>query len=98
MVSGTFDEIMRAMELIIEKLSHEVLLLMSPFRLVFFFFSQKPVSFDSLFDLYCLLTLNFGWFVQEEDGNDADGLSTLKLAVPNSSCGAIIGKGGATIK
>lgn len=64
MVSGTFDEIMRAMELIIEKLSHEVLLLMSPFRLVFFFFfSQKPVSFDSLFDLYCLLTLNFGWFV-----------------------------------
>ncbi|KAH7669561.1 K Homology domain-containing protein [Dioscorea alata] len=57
MVSGTFDEIMRAMELIIEKLSHE-----------------------------------------EEDGNDADGLSSLKLAVPNSSCGAIIGKGGATIK
>ncbi|KAM0942034.1 putative K domain-containing protein [Dioscorea sansibarensis] len=57
MVSGTFDEIMRAMELIIEKLSHE-----------------------------------------EEDGIDADGLSNLKLAVPNSSCGAIIGKGGATIK
>ncbi|XP_074582663.1 protein BTR1-like isoform X2 [Curcuma longa] len=33
-----------------------------------------------------------------EDGNDAEGRSKVRLIVPNSSCGAIIGKGGSTIK
>ncbi|XP_060212499.1 protein BTR1-like isoform X1 [Lycium barbarum] len=33
-----------------------------------------------------------------EDGGDADLRSKVRLVVPNSSCGGIIGKGGATIK
>ncbi|XP_074577001.1 protein BTR1-like [Curcuma longa] len=33
-----------------------------------------------------------------EDGNDAEGRSKIRLIVPNSSCGALIGKGGSTIK
>ncbi|XP_042435772.1 protein BTR1-like isoform X2 [Zingiber officinale] len=33
-----------------------------------------------------------------EDGNDAEGRSKVRLIVPNSSCGALIGKGGSTIK
>ncbi|KAJ0966640.1 hypothetical protein J5N97_023557 [Dioscorea zingiberensis] len=57
MVSGSFHEIMKAMELILGKLLHE-----------------------------------------EEDITDAEGRSRLKLLVPNSSCGALIGKGGSTIK
>ncbi|KAF8075430.1 hypothetical protein N665_1094s0011 [Sinapis alba] len=33
-----------------------------------------------------------------EDGNDVEPRRRLRLVVPNSSCGGIIGKGGATIK
>ncbi|CAN6476964.1 unnamed protein product [Victoria cruziana] len=33
-----------------------------------------------------------------EDGDDAESASKLRLVVPNSACGGIIGKGGSTIK
>ena len=33
-----------------------------------------------------------------EDGDEADPRSKVRLIVPNSSCGGIIGKGGSTIK
>ncbi|XP_058182000.1 protein BTR1 isoform X4 [Rhododendron vialii] len=59
MVSGTFDEILRAVDLILSKLLNE----------------------------FCV-----------EDGEDVDPKSKLRLIVPNSSCGGIIGKGGANIK
>ncbi|KAF6171554.1 hypothetical protein GIB67_018078 [Kingdonia uniflora] len=59
MVSGTVDEIIKAMELIFGKLLSES-------------------------------------FV--DDGNDVDPRSKVRLIVPNSCCGGIIGKGGATIK
>ncbi|KAI8539727.1 hypothetical protein RHMOL_Rhmol09G0205200 [Rhododendron molle] len=59
MVSGTFDEILKAVDLILSKLLNE-------------------------------------FYV--EDGEDVDPKSKLKLIVPNSSCGGIIGKGGANIK
>ncbi|CAL5404313.1 unnamed protein product [Camellia sinensis] len=59
MVSGTVDEILKGMELILAKLLNE-------------------------------------FYV--EDGDDVDPRSKLRLIVPNSSCGGIIGKGGATIK
>ncbi|XP_043707381.1 protein BTR1-like isoform X2 [Telopea speciosissima] len=36
--------------------------------------------------------------VHSEDGDDVDPRSKVRLIVPNSSCGGIIGKGGATIK
>ncbi|CAD5180554.1 unnamed protein product [Musa acuminata subsp. malaccensis] len=57
LISGAFSEVMKAMELILEKLLNEV-----------------------------------------EEGNDVEGRSKVRLIVPNSSCGAIIGKGGSTIK
>ncbi|KAK3159509.1 hypothetical protein QOZ80_2AG0150970 [Eleusine coracana subsp. coracana] len=57
MVSGLFDEVIKAMELILEKLLDE-----------------------------------------GEEFNDAETRPKVKLVVPNSSCGGIIGKGGATIK
>ncbi|XP_074571728.1 protein BTR1-like isoform X2 [Curcuma longa] len=57
LISGTFDEVLKATELILEKILSEV-----------------------------------------EDGNDVEGRTKVKLIVPNSSCGAIIGKGGSTIK
>ncbi|KAK1265868.1 hypothetical protein QJS04_geneDACA000264 [Acorus gramineus] len=59
MLSGGFDEVMKAMELIFMKLLSEV---------------------------------------QAEDGDDVDGRMKVRLVVPNSSCGGIIGKGGSTIK
>lgn len=59
MVSGTFDEILKAVDLILSKLLNE-------------------------------------FYV--EDGEDVDPKSKLRLIVPNSSCGGIIGKGGANIK
>ncbi|OVA19485.1 K Homology domain [Macleaya cordata] len=59
MVSGGFDEIMKAMELILAKLLSEV---------------------------------------HAEEDEDVDARSKVRLIVPNSSCGGIIGKGGATIK
>ncbi|KAF6167739.1 hypothetical protein GIB67_017234 [Kingdonia uniflora] len=59
MVSGGFNEIMHATELILSKLSSEV---------------------------------------HVEDGDNVDPRSKVRLVVPNSSCGGIIGKGGATIK
>ncbi|KAF5948038.1 hypothetical protein HYC85_013995 [Camellia sinensis] len=59
MVSGTVDEILKGMELILAKLLNEFYI---------------------------------------EDGDDVDPRSKLRLIVPNSSCGGIIGKGGATIK
>ncbi|XP_068640670.1 protein BTR1-like isoform X4 [Aristolochia californica] len=58
MISGAFDDILKATELILSKLLSEVHL--------------------------------------EDD--DADHKSKVRLIVPNSSCGCIIGKGGATIK
>ncbi|XP_039037425.1 protein BTR1-like isoform X3 [Hibiscus syriacus] len=59
MVSGTVDEILKVMELILEKLLNELNL---------------------------------------EDNDDAKPRTKVRLIVPNSSCGSIIGKGGATIK
>ncbi|KAK1284014.1 hypothetical protein QJS10_CPB21g00280 [Acorus calamus] len=57
MLSGLFDEVMKAMELILTKLLSEA-----------------------------------------EDGDDIDGRMKVRLVVPNSACGGIIGKGGSTIK
>ncbi|URE21734.1 RNA-binding protein [Musa troglodytarum] len=57
LISGTLSEVMKAMELILEKLLNQV-----------------------------------------EETNDVEGRSKIRLIVPNSSCGAIIGKGGSTIK
>ncbi|CAL9104347.1 unnamed protein product [Musa textilis] len=57
LISGTLSEVMKAMELILEKLLSQV-----------------------------------------EETNDVEGRSKIRLIVPNSSCGAIIGKGGSTIK
>ncbi|CAN6238997.1 unnamed protein product [Urochloa humidicola] len=57
MVSGLFDEVMKAMELILEKL-----------------------------------------LAEGEEFNEAEARPKVRLVVPNSSCGGIIGKGGATIK
>ncbi|KAL7252843.1 hypothetical protein ACSBR1_007403 [Camellia fascicularis] len=59
MVSGTHNEILNAMDLILAKFLNE-------------------------------------FYV--DDGDDVDPRSKLKLIVPNSSCGGIIGKGGSTIK
>ncbi|XP_010243187.1 PREDICTED: protein BTR1-like isoform X4 [Nelumbo nucifera] len=59
MISGAFDDVIMAMELILAKLLSEV---------------------------------------QAEDSDDVDPKSKVRLIVPNSSCGGIIGKGGATIK
>ncbi|KAF7132261.1 hypothetical protein RHSIM_Rhsim09G0145400 [Rhododendron simsii] len=59
MVSGTFDEILKAVDLILSKLLNE-------------------------------------FYV--EDVEDVDPKSKLRMIVPNSSCGGIIGKGGANIK
>lgn len=36
--------------------------------------------------------------MQEEEDGDADFPSKVRLVVPNSSCGGIIGKGGSIIK
>ncbi|KAI0500566.1 hypothetical protein KFK09_018780 [Dendrobium nobile] len=57
MLSGGFNEIFKAMELILDKLLNE-----------------------------------------DEDNHDGDARTKVRLIVPNSSCGAIIGKGGSTIK
>ncbi|CAL9149076.1 protein BTR1-like [Musa acuminata AAA Group] len=57
LISGSFSEVVKAMELILEKLLNEV-----------------------------------------EESNDAEGRLNVRLIIPNSSCGAIIGKGGSTIK
>ncbi|URE16549.1 RNA-binding protein [Musa troglodytarum] len=57
LISGVFSEVIKAMELILEKLLTEV-----------------------------------------EDSNDVESRSKVRLVVPNSSCGAIIGKGGSNIK
>ncbi|XVF83003.1 hypothetical protein PTKIN_Ptkin16aG0097800 [Pterospermum kingtungense] len=59
MVSGTIDDVLKAMELILAKLLNE---------------------------------LNI------EDNDDVEPRTKVRLIVPNSSCGSIIGKGGATIK
>ncbi|XP_077226185.1 protein BTR1-like isoform X2 [Tasmannia lanceolata] len=59
MITGAFDEIIKATEIILEKLFSEV---------------------------------------HVEDGDDIDATSKVRLIVPNSSCGGIIGKGGSTIK
>ncbi|XAR72156.1 hypothetical protein NMG60_11018698 [Bertholletia excelsa] len=59
MVSGTVNEIIKAVELILSKLLNE-------------------------------------FYV--ENGDDVDPKSKLQLIVPNSACGGIIGKGGATIR
>ncbi|XP_021295980.1 protein BTR1 isoform X1 [Herrania umbratica] len=59
MISGTIDEVLKAMELILAKLLNE---------------------------------LNI------EENDDVEPRTKVRLIVPNSSCGSIIGKGGATIK
>ncbi|MBA0600356.1 hypothetical protein Gorai_006544, partial [Gossypium raimondii] len=58
MVSGTVDEVLKVMELILAKLLNE---------------------------------LNI------EENDDVEPRTKVRLVVPNSSCGSIIGKGGATI-
>ncbi|KAM0904327.1 hypothetical protein ACQ4PT_018048 [Festuca glaucescens] len=57
MVSGHFDDVIKAMDLVLEKLLAEA-----------------------------------------EESNEAEARPKFRLVVPNSSCGGIIGKGGATIK
>jgi RNA-binding protein Nova len=57
MVSGQFDDVIKAMDLVLEKLMAEA-----------------------------------------EESNEAEARPKFRLVVPNSSCGGIIGKGGATIK
>ncbi|XP_072967636.1 protein BTR1-like [Typha angustifolia] len=57
MISGLFNEVIKAMELILEKLLNEA-----------------------------------------EESADAENGSKIRLIIPNSSCGGIIGKGGSTIK
>lgn len=59
MISGGFNEILKATELVLSKLLSEI---------------------------------------HAEEGDDVDPRSKVRLVVPNSSCGAIIGKAGATIK
>ncbi|KAL9232521.1 hypothetical protein vseg_007627 [Gypsophila vaccaria] len=59
MLSGKIDDVLKAMDLILNKLSSEI---------------------------------------QSEDGDDVDQRFKVRLIVPNSCCGAIIGKGGVTIK
>ncbi|KAK8488711.1 hypothetical protein V6N13_061996 [Hibiscus sabdariffa] len=59
MVSGTVDEVLKVMDLILAKLLNELNL---------------------------------------EDNDDVEPRTKVRLIVPNSSCGSIIGKGGATIK
>lgn len=57
MVSGKYNDVLKAMELILEKLLNEA-----------------------------------------EESSDVESRSKVRLVVPNSSCGGIIGKGGSTIK
>ncbi|XVF75641.1 hypothetical protein PTKIN_Ptkin13bG0203500 [Pterospermum kingtungense] len=59
MVSGTIDEVLKAVELVLAKLLNEL---------------------------------------NTEDNDDVEPRTKVRLIVPNSSCGSIIGKGGATIK
>ncbi|GKU91633.1 hypothetical protein SLEP1_g5479 [Rubroshorea leprosula] len=59
MISGTIDDVLKALDLILVKLLSELHI---------------------------------------EDGDDVEPRTKLRLIVPNSSCGSIIGKGGATIK
>ncbi|GLT66771.1 hypothetical protein SLA2020_391200 [Shorea laevis] len=59
MISGTIDDVLKALELILAK-----------------FLSELNV----------------------DDGDDAELRTKVRLIVPNSSCGSIIGKGGSTIK
>ncbi|KAH9627062.1 hypothetical protein KSS87_023750 [Heliosperma pusillum] len=59
MLSGKIDDVLKAMDLILNKLLSEI---------------------------------------QSEDGDDPEQRSKVRLVVPNSCCGAIIGKGGVTIK
>lgn len=59
LISGTIDEILKAMDLVLSKLLSEI---------------------------------------EIEEGDDVEPKSRLRIIVPNSSCGAIIGKAGATIR
>ncbi|KAK4750257.1 hypothetical protein SAY87_027706 [Trapa incisa] len=59
MLSGCIDDILKAVELVLSKLMHEI---------------------------------------SVEDGNEVNPRSKVRLIVPNSFCGGIIGKGGSTIK
>ncbi|GKV34222.1 hypothetical protein SLEP1_g42616 [Rubroshorea leprosula] len=59
MISGTIDDVLKALELILAKLLSEL---------------------------------------NVDDGDDAEPRTKVRLIVPNSSCGSIIGKGGSTIK
>ncbi|KAF2295317.1 hypothetical protein GH714_032561 [Hevea brasiliensis] len=59
MISGTFDDVIKAVELILAKLLSEL---------------------------------------HTEDGVDVDPRTKVRLIVPNSSCGSIIGRGGSIIK
>ncbi|KAK9674576.1 hypothetical protein RND81_12G241700 [Saponaria officinalis] len=59
LLSGKIDDVLKAMDLILNKLFSEI---------------------------------------QSEDGDDVDQRFKVRLIVPNSCCGAIIGKGGVTIK
>lgn len=64
--------------------------------------SDRVVMVSGLLDdLLKAVDLILGKLLDEfyvEDGGDAEPRSRFRLVVPNSSCGGIIGKGGATIK
>ncbi|XP_070673861.1 protein BTR1-like isoform X3 [Malus domestica] len=65
MISGTINEIVKAVDLVLAKLLSEVLLMMQ---------------------------------LHSEETEEVEPRTKLRLVVPNSSCGGIIGKGGSTIK
>lgn len=84
MVSGLLDDLLKAVDLILGKLLDEVM--------------SCPLLFLILLLIY---RLNYYLLLDQfyvEDGGDVEPRSRFRLVVPNSSCGGIIGKGGATIK
>ncbi|KAL5709731.1 Protein btr1 [Ranunculus cassubicifolius] len=55
-------------------------------------------AYDDIIEAMKLILSKLLNEVHAEEGEDADPRSKVRLIVPNSSCGGIIGKGGATIK
>lgn len=57
------------------------------------------MTFDSISSLsHDNISLFLPGQLNVEDNEDAGSRTKVRLIVPNSSCGSIIGKGGATIK
>lgn len=86
MISGTIDEILRAVDLIVDKLLSEVFFMMLELHIIRLFLSIINNCFY------------FGQLHAEDQADDVGLKTKLRLIVPNSSCGSIIGKAGATIK